>query len=143
MSPLGRFSRANLRRAPEFKALADVPHNLKAHRLVAAARVMAKAARKHTRVFDAAQFPANIVQELEAAADSLEKALDARTAATLRRVVATAGVQEQIAFGREAVALLDPVVVKRLAGRLNLLAGWRSATRVTSARRRKRAVTGD
>jgi hypothetical protein len=46
-------------------------------------------------------------------------------------VIATAGVQDQLALGREAVAMLDPIVTKKLAGQNDLLAGWRSAKRVT------------
>jgi hypothetical protein len=131
MTPLARFSRANLRGVPDFKALAHVPHKLQGARLVGAARAMATAALPYTNVLAAAQFPTDSVQQLGAAADALHATLDSRAAARSRMVVATAGVRQELALGREAVAMLDPIVTRRLAGRTDLLAGWRSAKRVT------------
>jgi DNA-nicking Smr family endonuclease len=130
MTPVAKFSRANLRGVPDFKALAHVPHSLRGHRLVVEARAMATAALPYSSMLDAAQFPPNSVQALGAAADGLEKAFDVRAAAQSRKVIATAGVREEIALGREAVAMLDPIVIKRFAGKKDLLAGWRSAKRV-------------
>jgi hypothetical protein len=131
MTPVAKFSRANLRGVPDFKALAHVPHQLGGRRLVGAARAMATAALPYSDALAAAQFPTDSVKELGAAAEALHVTLDARTAALSQRVIATAGVRQELALGREAVAMLDPVVIKRLAGRTDLLAGWRSAKRVT------------
>jgi hypothetical protein len=130
MTPFAKFARANLRGAPNFNALAHVPHNLRGHSLVAAARAMATAALPYADKLEAAQFPVDSVQQLASAADALHAALEDRVAAQSRRVIATAGVRHELALGREAVAMLDPIVTKRLAGQKDLLAGWRSAKRV-------------
>jgi hypothetical protein len=131
MTPVAKFARANLRGVPTFKALTTVPHNLRGASLVLAARAMATAAAPYADRLAKAQFPADSIQQLANAADALKAALDARVAARAARVVATAGIKQQLALGREAVAMLDPIVTKMFAGQKDLLAGWRSAKRVT------------
>jgi len=133
MTPFAKFARANLRGAPDFSALTKVSHNLRGRALVRDARSMATAAASSADTLTKAQFPADAVQQLSATADALEGALVARDAARSARVVATAGVRDQLAKGREAVAMLDPIVTKKLVGQKDLLAGWRSAKRMTLA----------
>ena len=132
MTPVAQFARASLRGVPNFKALAHVPSNRRGPSLVGAARAMATAALPYADALAKAQFPAESVKELGDAADALKAALDGRVAARSNRVVATAGVRQELGLGREAVAMLDPIVTKRLAGRTDLLAGWRSAKRITA-----------
>lgn len=132
MTPVAKFARANLRGVPNFKALAHVPTNLQGASLVGAARAMATAAVPYADTLAKAQFPEESVTELAAAADALKAALDGRMAAKSQRIVATAGVRHELGLGREAVAMLDPIVTKRLARYPELLAGWRSAKRMTA-----------
>jgi hypothetical protein len=132
MTPVAKFARANLRGVPNFKALAHVPNNLQGASLVGAARAMATAAVPYADTLAKAQFPAESVSELGAAADALKAALDGRMGARSERVVATAGVRYELRLGREAVAMLDPIVTKRLVGNPVLMAGWRSAKRMTA-----------
>ncbi|HVT38387.1 MAG TPA: hypothetical protein VHE78_05060 [Gemmatimonadaceae bacterium] len=131
MTPVAQFARAKLRGVPNFKALAQVPHSLRGPSLVTAAHAMATAATPYVSHLLKAQFPTESVPQLASAANALGAALADRAAALSRHVIATAGVQEQLALGREAVAMLDPIVTRRLAGKKDLLAGWRSAKRVT------------
>ena len=132
MTPVAQFARANLRGVPNFKALAHVPHNLRGASLVGAARAMATAALPYVDTLAKAEFPAESVQQLAEAADALKGALDGRMAARSQRVVATAGVRHELGLGRGSVAMLDPIVTKRLAGYPELFAGWRSAKRMTA-----------
>jgi hypothetical protein len=130
MGPIAKFARANLRGVPDFNALTDVPHGLVGHSLVLAARAMATAGAPYVAVLTKAQFPADSVQQLGAAADALNTALDARVASESRRVEATTGIRQELALGREAVAMLEPIVTKKLVGQKGLLAAWRTAKRV-------------
>jgi hypothetical protein len=116
MTPVAKFARANLRGVPNFKALAHVPAQLRGPSLVGAARAMATAAVPYADALAKAQFPAESVKELGDAADALKAALDGRTAARSQRVMAVAGVHHELGLGREAVAMLDPVVSKLAVG---------------------------
>ena len=130
MTPMAKYARANLRGAADFNALATVPHGRQGHGLVLAARAMATAAQPYATKPGANPFLAESVTHISAAADALQASLDGRVTARSQRVVATAGVRKQLALGREAVAMLDAIVSKRLVGQTELLAGWRSAKRL-------------
>jgi hypothetical protein len=132
MTPVAKFARANLRGVPNFKALAHVPANLRGPSLVGAARAMATAAVPYADALAKAQFPVESVKELGDAADALKAAIDGRSAARSQRVMAVAGVHHELGLGREAVAMLDPIVTKRAVGNPVLMAGWRSAKRMTA-----------
>ncbi len=132
LSPLARFARARLRDVPAFDALTHAPHNRQGASIVHAARAMAEAAVPYADVLAAAHFPAGTVEALGDAVGALDRVIGEREAARSRWVVATAGIRHENTRGREAVAMLDPVVTSKLAGQPELLAGWRSAKRVTA-----------
>jgi hypothetical protein len=131
MTPIAKFARANLRGVPDFNALTNVPHNLIGHSLVIVARAMATSAAPYAAALTKAQFPADCVQQLATAANALNSALDARVAAQSQRVETTGQIRQELALGREAVAMLDPIVIKMSAGQKGLLAAWRTAKRVS------------
>jgi hypothetical protein len=131
MTPIAKFARANLRGAPDFNKLTNVPHNLIGHSLVIVARAMATSAAQHAAALTNARFPADCVQQLATAADALNSALDARVAAQSQRVETTGQIRQELALGREAVAMLDPIVLKMFAGQKGLLSAWRTAKRVS------------
>jgi hypothetical protein len=130
MKPIAKFARAKLRGTPDFTALARSGSNLKGSKLVGAARAMATAAASVSDVLTAAQFPADAVKQLGAAADAVANAIVDRAASKQARGAATASIRQHLSLGREAVAMLDPIVTKRLAGNKGLLEGWRQAKRV-------------
>jgi len=140
MGPIAKFARARLRGAPDFTALARSTASLSGLPLVRAARAMATALAPHTQALTAGGLPANAVEELAAAANAVEAAITARRTARSNRVIATAGVKHELKQGREAVAMLDAVATKLLAGQPELVAGWRQAKRVT---RQSRALVLD
>ena len=131
MVPVAKFARANLRGVPNFKALTHAPANRRGPSLVGAANAMATAAAPYADRLAKAQFPAESIKQLSDAAGALKAALDTREAAKSKRIVATAGVRNQLQLGREAVAKLDPIVHKLIAKQPELKAGWRSARRMT------------
>jgi len=97
---------------------------------VSAARAMATALEPVAAVLVAAQFPVDVVAQLKGAADVFEKSLGDHAAKKVAMGVATASVRQHLMEGRRAVALLDPVVTRKLAGNAGLLEGWRQAKRV-------------
>jgi len=130
MKPIAKFARAKLPDAPNFAALSETGRRLRGSELVSAARAMATAMEPVAEVLIAAQFPADVVAQLSRAADSLEKSLGNHASKKVAIGVATASLRQHLMEGRRAVALLDPVVTKKLAGNAGLLEGWRQAKRV-------------
>ncbi len=132
MKPIVTFARASLRGVPGFKALSRLPVHLSGQALVNTARGMATAAAPYEADFTRAQLAPDTVDQLVQATNALESALSARKDAERRRIGATAGIKEQVARARSAVAMLDPIVMQKLRGNAQLLAEWRSAKRARS-----------
>jgi hypothetical protein len=130
MKPIAQFARAKLSGAPDFAALSDSGRNLRGGELVAAARAMAIALEPLADVLVEAQFPADVVTQLAAAAQALENTLRDYANNKSARHVATSSLAQHLTAGRRAVMMLDAVVTKRLAGNEGLLEGWRQAKRV-------------
>jgi hypothetical protein len=132
MLPLAKFARANLRGVPGYGALTRSGSNLRGSALVAAAMGMATAAESFVPQLVEAQFPADTVDQLVAAANALAAARADRAAARGARVRVTADLNVQLKRAREAVAMLDSIVTRKLAAQPALLAEWRSAKRITA-----------
>jgi hypothetical protein len=130
--PIAKFARASLRGAPGYGALTRSGSDLRGSALVAVATGMATAAAPFLPQLTAAQFPADTVQQLIAASNALAAALADRAAARGARIRVTADLKAQLKRAREAVAMLDSIVTKKLAGQPALFAEWRSAKRVTA-----------
>ena len=77
------------------------------------------------------------------AAEAITASIARRRSLVLDRVAATTALAVALASGRAAVALLDPVVGRLVAGNQGLVRAWLLAKRVTvptgSVRRRKKA----
>jgi len=130
MLPIATFSRAKLRGVPDFAALVKSGVRLQPKALVRAARAMATAAAPQADALTRAGFPADTIAQLGAAATALETAITDRANAKVRRVGSTKGIREELAKGREAVAMLHAVVSKQFAGDKTFLAAWSAAHRV-------------
>jgi hypothetical protein len=133
MLPIAKFARANLRGVPGYGSLSRSGTNLRGSALVAAATGMATAATPFLPQLVEAQFPADTIDQLTGAANALATSLADRATARGGRVRVTAAIDVQLKRGREAVAMLDSIVTKKLAPQPALLAEWRSAKRVTAA----------
>lgn len=99
--------------------------------LIKAAQGMSKAAVAQAPALIAAGLPTDFVAQLDAATQALQTASDSQTTQTTRRITATAGLGATARQAAKAIKVLDPQV-KKLAGKNQaLLAGWRSAKRIT------------
>ena len=132
MYPIAKFARARLRGVPDFTALAQSGHNLEGNTLVRAARAMATAALPQLDKLTQARFPADVITQLGSAADAVSAAITERATTLVQRVGSTAGIRQQVARGKEAVGMLDPVVSRMIAANAELVAAWRSARRITA-----------
>lgn len=130
MGPVAKFSRGKLRGAPGYSALTKSGSNVRGTALVTAATAMATAAQPYLPDLVAAQFPPDTLDQLTAAATTLATAIADRTNAKQARIRLTAALQAEVRRAREAVAMLDPIITKKLAGQPGLLAEWRSAKRI-------------
>jgi hypothetical protein len=132
MQPIAKFSRAKLKGVPDFAALTQSASQLRGNPLVKAALAMATAALPHADVLTQSGFAPDAVQQLGAAANTLQTAITDVQNTRVARIGATKGIRAQLVRGRDAVHMLDAVVTKPLSGNPALLAGWRSAKRVTA-----------
>ena len=131
MEPIAKYARVRLKGVPNISALTLSVRGLTGVKLVAKARDMAAAAEPYASDLTQAQFPADAIAQLQQAANSLEAALKDRSDAKRSRTGSTAGVKQQLVAGRDAVAMLDAVVRRTVAGNAVLLAEWRQAKRIT------------
>ena len=132
MRPVATFARANIRNVPELVALTTTGRKLGGYALATAAEAMAEAAKPYEQQFLDAKFPADFLAALVALAGAVRASFDARSKKIGQRSGATKGIAAELARGRTAVATLDAVVTKQLAGDEARLAEWRSAKRVTN-----------
>lgn len=131
MTPLSKFSRAELVGTPEFAALTPSATQLRTERLVASAHSMASAAAKWADRITAAQFPADFLQQLRAAANAVQASINAAQEAKVKLTGATKTIATAIKQGRSAVAKLDSAVSHMIVGNEPLKREWRTAKRVT------------
>ena len=133
MLPIAKYARAKLRGVPGYAALTTRLHGLTGTGLVHAALAMATAAQPFAAELTQAQFPSDAVDQLVSTANALSAAITSRQTTRVTRVQTTADLKEQVRRAREAVAMLDPIVTKKLADQPGLLAAWRSAKRITAS----------
>jgi hypothetical protein len=124
MRPIAEVAAARLREAPQFAALRLPSHRLKGMAMVAAAHAMADAATPHTGL------PAEFIAELRQAADALSGSYDQRRDGQTARAGATRGLEDAERRGRQALRILDALVVPVLGLDDALLRAWRSARRI-------------
>jgi hypothetical protein len=132
MQPIASFARAKLRGVPDIAALTRRSSDLKGPALVNAARAMATTAAPFADAFVQGAFPADIIAQLGAAAETLSGVMKHRANLKVGRAESTKGITEQIAQGRAAVKMLSAVIDRQFAKDKTFLAGWRAAKRVVS-----------
>ncbi len=130
--PMAKFARAHLAQDPGIAALAPTLKNLGGQRLARTAKALVRSAAPFRDIFVAASYPAGFLEEAAAAADALVACIDRRSSHRVERVAATAGIAAALANGRTAIAMLDPVVGRLIAGRAGLVAAWKQAKRITA-----------
>ena len=130
ITPLVKFARASLRGTPEFASLTPSSVPLQRERLVRTALAMAVAAEQHADALRAAEFPADFLAQLRAAATAVQQSIDAGRSGRVRRTGVTKEIRTALANGRQAVAQLDALVAHTIVGNAALEREWRSAKRV-------------
>jgi hypothetical protein len=146
MMPISKFARGQLGGTPNFAALTPSGAALRGARLVDAARAMAVAAQPHAAVFTAATFPANFVQQLTDAANTVQASIDTRRRKEADRVGATAGVEAALKDARAAALMVEGMVRRVLVRGTPLFHEWSVVRRVviagSSVRSGRSAVAG-
>jgi hypothetical protein len=129
LQPISRIARGVFGKTGMDKAF-RLPRQNVTVTLVAAARAMAVAAENERDVLVRHGLAQGFIEALKAAADALEVKRTDKTASARRRTTATASVQDQLKRGRNAVRMLDAVLLPRFRKDPQLLAAWKSAKRV-------------
>ena len=121
-------------------ALGDVPAIDRATRMpsthTTTTKLIAEAAAFHEAIAPYADIlirkgrPTDFLAQLDAAAEDLHQAQLAKARSQGRKVGARAGIDEEIARGRQAVDMLDAIVTTSFVGNSDVLSKWRSAKRV-------------
>ena len=146
VTPLAKFARASLRGVPEFAALTPSSRALFRERLVRTAQAMAAAADQHADRLREAEFPADFLEQLRAAAMEVQHSFDAGIAGRVRRTGVTKEIRTALADGRRKVATLDALMGHAILGNESLEREWRAAKRVrktgTAARESASALAG-
>jgi phage-related tail protein len=130
--PMAKFARAHLSRDGNIAALAPKLKNLGGHRLARMAEAMATSGVPFRGKFAEAGYPAGFLEEASAAAQALVASIDRRSALRNDRVAATVGIAAALEQGRQAIAMLDPVVGRIIAGNEGLVSGWKHAKRISA-----------
>jgi len=136
MLPVTKVARGRLASVPNIAALSPSAGKLKGARLVKAAQSMAEAAAPYASTFAAASLPADFVQRLSAAADAVQKSIDARGRKKADRLQATAAVEDAIREGRAAALMLEGVVDHLIPRSSPLYSEWLGIKRIQTANRR-------
>ena len=130
MRPIVEVGSAKLRETPQFAALRMPPYRMRGMAIVAAAHAMADAATPNTAIFNEAGLPADFIEKLRRAADAVSASYDTRRDGQTARMGATRGLKEAERRGRQALRILDTLVVPVLGRDDALIAAWRAARRI-------------
>ena len=130
MTPLAKFARSQLKGVPNLDALTPSANQLKRERLAKAGLEMAGAAAPFAEMLVKANFPADFLTQLEAAAHAVHQSFDTRKGKQTARTGATKSIATLVRQGRTAVAALDSLVSHLILGNDRLEREWRSAKRV-------------
>ena len=141
MLPLAKVARGGLASVPNIAALTPSASKLKGAPLVKAALAMAAAAEPYASTFAAASLPADFVQRLTTAAESVQRSIDVRGRKRADRLQATAAVEGAIREGRAAALMIEGAVDHQISRGSPLYSEWRGIKRIQTANRRSTPAT--
>jgi hypothetical protein len=107
--------------------------------LLNTARAFVGAATPLKNEFIRRELPASFLEDLDAAINAFESAVNSQTQSTERRVAATAAIEAVIERGRQLVRELDAIVKNKYRNNAATLAAWESASHVERLPRKKKA----
>ena len=131
MGRIAKVARALQGTVPGIGVLSMPKWSLESAALVAAATAMARKAEIYKPVLVENGLPADVVEQLDAAATRLKASLDARGLARAARKSATKGVEAELALGRRLVDIIEANLIAVLQSDPPKLAEWRHLRRVT------------
>lgn len=118
-----------------------LPNNNGDQALLSAARAFVENATPLKSEFISREMPASFLEDLIAAINAFESALDSRNLNTEKRVTATAAIDVLIERGRALVRELDAIVRNKYRNNPATLAAWESVSHVERVARRKKEET--
>jgi hypothetical protein len=130
MQPIAMIARKKLAGAPAMQDLKLPAKNTSDAALVLKGKAMATAAAQYTQLFVDQQLPADFIDQLLAAVQSVLDSVTARVNALAVLHAATTNVKDQLTVTHTDVKVLNALVVKQLKGQTGLLNAWRLAKRV-------------
>jgi hypothetical protein len=98
--------------------------------LISAARAFVEAATPLKNEFLQREMPATFLEDLTAAVERFESALNEKNVNTEKRITATAAISAALERGMKLVRELDPIVKNKFRGDAATLAAWASASHV-------------
>lgn len=142
LKPIVRVARALAAEHPELATLTKLPPvQADTVSLLAAAGAIADAAAPHEALLVENGLPADFLAQLRAAIAELRDGMDDRGNSVRRRAGATAAIDEALDRGRRAIQLIGTMVERAAKTDPQLMAEWRSASRVTPKVGRPSGVT--
>ena len=131
MRPIASIARTTLAGTPENVQFQLPRANMQDDRLLAAADAMANRASPYTTTFTAHALPDDFIAQLQAATAAVRQAVTDRANARNALVLATADVHQQLALGKNALRVLDSLVVAQLrATNAPLIVAWNQTKHV-------------
>jgi hypothetical protein len=115
---------------PGVSARFRVPHTKGEHALISAARAFVEAATPLKNEFLQREMPATFLEDLTAAVERFESALNEKNVNTEKRIAATAAISAALERGMKLVRELDAIIKNKFRGDAATLAAWASASHV-------------
>jgi len=126
---------------PGVSANFRVPSNNGDQALINSARAFVEAATPIKSEFIQREMPATFLEDLTAAIELFENAVNEKNTSTERRIAATAAINASLERGAKLVRELDPIVRNKFRGDAATLAAWESASRVARAPKKSATTT--
>lgn len=124
MQPIAAVVKTVLPQAPTLSAFTVPYENTSSMRLIAAAGAMAEAAKTHEAVLIDAGLPHDFVEDLQAAATTLQNSLNTRTMSMGRSQGATRALKPLVRHGLAILKVLDAMLSKAFKFDEALLGAW-------------------
>jgi hypothetical protein len=131
LTPIAQIARVSLADAPGIEKALRLPgFNITPVKLLAEASAMRTAAARNEARFVEAGMPADFLQQLDAAVETISQSMLGKARSLGRQVGGRAGIEKEIKRGRQALAGLDAIVRRAFRDQSDVLEKWRSAKRL-------------
>jgi hypothetical protein len=129
--PISLIAKASMREKPGIQRALKMPRpQLTTTKLIADAKAIREVAATYEQEFIQLRRPVNFLAQLDQAIADLDAAHRGKATQLGRRVGGSEGLVEEITRGREALKLLDALIITAFARKPDVLARWRMAKRI-------------